>query len=93
MKCRERWEYEYLILDKDNAKECLDKLGFGEVYCKETYGKDGRYGIVCSDRIKYGFESSMHGEIKFGSYVVFGVDDGMERVCTKDEFFEDYIPI
>ena len=50
MKCRRRWEYEYLILNKDNAKECLDKIGFGEEYCKETYAEDKRYGIVCDDR-------------------------------------------
>lgn len=93
MKCRRRWEYEYLILNKDNAKECLDKIGFGEEHCKETYAEDKRYGIVCDDRIQYGFENYMHSEIKFGYYVVFNADcdDMYEDVRTEEEFFEEYV--
>jgi hypothetical protein len=90
MKCRRNVDYYYLILSKDTAKECLEKMGFGEELCKKTYEKDGRYGIIYDDCIKYGWEDKVNGKIKFGTYVVFdaGYDGYGQDICDEKEFYK-----
>lgn len=71
MLCRLKDRFEYVVVGKDNSNYVLDRIGFGDKKCKETYQKDKRYGIVTDNKILYGFENSMNGHIDFGSYVVF----------------------
>ena len=89
--CRLKDKFEYFVASKETASEILDKIGFGETKCKETYEKDKRYGYADENEIKYGFENSMYGNIPFGHCVVcdYYFDDCYGYTIRNEQEFKE----
>lgn len=85
--CRRKEQIPFFRLNKENAEDCLNAMGFGIKKCEETRDKDGRYGIVTDNSIKFGFENHMRAEWKFGKYIVKDEDGSWEEL--HEEYFNE----
>ena len=94
MKCKYNDVMEFHIITPENASFILDKLGFGESKCAETFNKDGRYGRVVENGIEYGFAgrvgiSGASAKASFGDYFVDDAYDGWS-IMSENGFFQMY---
>ncbi len=91
--CRRTDKIPYFRLDRNNAQECLEKIGYGIEECKETQKYDGRYGRVLDNCIEFGIIGFINEKWNFGDYVVLDDDEMTWGQYSEEEFLKYFEPI